>query len=788
MMILVFHKKIISLLVRPILRKGLFGFSKNLFGFFFVLLGIPTVLQAYIPGESFVSLTDDQGLFSNPTGLSAFDSKGGLLSYEYSQEKIHQLQLGFNLGAFGFSFDYQTDQKGFDESRWHLTNAFPLFDRSVFFGHRLTAFRSGDFDGTAVIYSPGLLWRPVSFLSLGFTSYNLLQMSSDNLDRIQEAGAALRLGRKLTLGYEIENLESHQLFLQTSLSGVEIGFQIPIYGDKKEYKLSLSYPLDAYMNAAVSVFDDFIPRRVAFSYHRSRNPKAYARSLIIRVPLSLTVKETEERFAFFKDPSMSVWAVRNHFEQILHDPSTGIIIFDFSGYSGGAAISKEIQRGIKVLRESGRKVIAYLDDVRPTVLLASASADRIVIEPSARVNLRGLAGTSLYYKGFLDWIGVDVQFLRHGDYKAAVEPYTMDSMSVEARSDRESLYNEWWSVLVEDFQKRLPAGLQVDDFVKDPLLTAKSAKARQWVDTILYIDQVPAYALKEFFALDIPQAKAVSWAPTDRKILADDWTPRSKVAILNIEGTIDKNTEVQSLALIESVMQGQEYEALIVRINSPGGDAQASEKIWRALRVLSESGIPVVASIGDMAASGGYYIACGADQIIAEKSSIVGSIGIFGGKVNASALLEKLKLRAETVKTHEHADAESFTRSFSEVEKKALQEYMDDFYLRFTKVVSDATKIPQEKVDQEYGGGRVFVGKKAMSLGLVHSLGGLDDAISAVKKMAKISVSKQVEIVPLVSKSSYINRVSFKSLAEFVSSFDGDFIWALESDLWPLLQ
>lgn len=778
----------ISILLRPILRKDFFGFSKNLLGFIFVLLGLPTVLQAYIPGASYVSLTDDQGLFANPAGVSAFDSKGGLFTYQYSEEKIHQMQLGFNLGALGFSFDYQTDQKGFNESRWNLTHSFPLFDRSLFFGHRLTAFRSADFNGTALTYSPGLLWRPVSFLSLGFASYDLLNMSSQEIDRVQEIGAAFRVGRKLTLGYESQNFKDHQVFLQTTISGLELGFQIPIYGENSRYKLSLSYPLDAYINTAVTVFDDYILRRLALSYHHSRNPNAYSRANIIRVPLSLPVKEVQDRFSFFKDPSMSVWAIRNHFEQILHDPSTGIIIFDFSGYTGGAAISKEIQRGISTLRESGRKVVAYLDDVRPTVLLASATADRIVVEPSARVNLRGLAGTSLYYKGFLDWIGVDVQFLRHGDYKSAVEPYTMDSMSVEARSDRESLYNEWWNVLIEDFQKRLPAGVRVDDFVKNPLLTASSAKSRQWVDTILYVDQLPAYALKEFFGFDVPQAKAITWAPTNRNILANDWAPRSKVAVLNIEGTIDKKTEVESIALIDEVMQEGKYEALIVRINSPGGDAQASEKIWRALRVLSKSGTPVIASVGDMAASGGYYIACGADLIIAEKTSIVGSIGIFGGKVNASALLEKLKIRPETVKTHEHADAESFSRSFSEVEKKALQEYMDDFYARFTKVVSDATKIPQEKVDKELGGGRVFIGKTALSNSLVHSLGGFDEAITAVKKAASIRESKQIELVPLISKNSYINRITFKSLAEFVSSFDGDFIWALESDLWPLLQ
>lgn len=787
-MIQIFLKIVIILLLLLILRNGRFHFSKSLSRLILILLVLPSLLLAYIPGESFVSLTDEQGLFANPAGLSAFDSRGALVSYEFSPEKVHQLQLGLNLGLFGLSFDYRQGREGLDESRWHLTHAFPLFDRAFFFGHRLTAFRSADFKGTTASYSPGLLWRPSPLFSLGFTSFDLGQLGPKKAKRVQEVGAALRLGRVLTIGWDMQNLETHQLFLQTSFEGVELSFHIPIYGESEEYKLSLSYPLGAYVNTAVTLYDDFIPRRFSFGYHRSRNPNAYSRSQIVRVPLSLPVKEVNEKFAFFKDPSMSVWTIRNHFEQIMHDKTTGIVIFDFSGYRGGAAISKEIQRGIVALRHSNRKVIAYLDDVRPTVLLASASANRIVVNPAARINLTGLSGTSLYYKGFLDWIGVDVQFLRHGEYKSAVEPYTMDSMSVEARTDREMLYNEWWKVLTEDFDQRLPSGFNVEDFVKKPLLTAKSALDRKLIDTILYVDQLPAYALKEFFKLDVPQAKAVTWEPTAKKILTNDWAQRNRMAILNIEGTIDGNTEREALALIDEVMNSKQYEALIVRINSPGGGAQSSEKIWRALKVLSKSGIPVVASIGDMAASGGYYIACGADTIIAEKTSIVGSIGIYGGKINTSGLLEKLKIRAETVKTHEHADAESFTRRFSEVEKEALQEYMDDFYGRFTKVVSDATKIPQNKVDEELGGGRVFIGEKALLKGLVHALGGLDDAINAAMKLAKIKGFKQIELVPLMPKKSYISRISFQSLAQFISSFDEDFVWALESDLWPLLQ
>jgi protease-4 len=172
-------------------------------------------------------------------------------------------------------------------------------------------------------------------------------------------------------------------------------------------------------------------------------------------------------------------------------------------------------------------------------MLAASAADRIVLEPSARVTYRGIAGEILYYKGFFDWIGVDVQLLRHGAYKSAVEPYTADSMSVEARSNMENLYKKWWVTLTEDIYARHGNTGALDSFVNNPHLTSKEAMRVGLVDTVLYLDQVASYALKDFYDLDAPFVLASTWAPEENvKSFDEDWRTRGRIALLNIEGTI----------------------------------------------------------------------------------------------------------------------------------------------------------------------------------------------------------------------------------------------------------
>ena len=756
---------------------------RKLFAAFFALSALS---YAYLPGESgFVSLDGGHGVFGNPAGLSSLDSRGALLSYQFD-DGITELRVGGNLDHIGAGFEYRFNDKGLDESRWNLTHGFPLFDRSAFLGGRFAAFRSADFKGTEWTYSPGILIRPFRFISLGYSCENLLYFGPASMERVHNAGATLRLGSFLSASYDVENWKEHRLLLELALYGYRFGFKMPLYGDDDEFSLTLSTSFGGHVDASLKILDDFLPKGGSIGFHAARNPRSSHSAQIVRVPLNMEVSETEKKFLFFEPTSIGLMKVRNLFEHLLRDPTAGLVVLDFSGFNSNLAISEEINRYVKKLKARGGLVIAYMDDVRPSVLMAAANVDRIVVEPSAHFTWLGLGGGITFYKGFLDKLGVKVEFLRHGAYKSAVEPYTADSMSVNARDNMETLYKDIWELVRMRLATRLKTGTvpvnteKLDELAQKPVITASGAKKAGLADTTLYIDQVPSYALKTFFGIDVPYAGFRTWAPSNKKIFDESWNHRAKVALLNVNGTIDSKMEV---AVLESLrrLPGMGVKALLVRISSPGGNAIASDKIWGALKNLNRFNIPIVASIGNIGTSGAYYIACGADKIIAEPFAIVGSIGIYGGKIDASGLMNKLGLRNEPVKTNDYSDARSFARPWTDVEKAALQEYMDDFYNRFTGVVSQATGINQAVVDSVYGGGRVMVGWKAKEAGLVQGLGGFDDALDEVRKLADIPKSTDIELVQLNTEDSFI--VPFadtKALSNFIRDMERTQFWAIE--------
>ena len=758
--------------------------------FIIPLFAFTTSVFAYLPGESgFVSLDGGHGVFGNPAGLSALDSKGALLTYQYD-DGITELRVGGNLDRFGAGFEYRFDGKGMDESRWNLTHGFPLFDRSVFWGGRVTAFRSADFKGTEWTYSPGILIRPFTMLSLGYSCENLLYVGPSSMERIHNAGATIRMGDFLNVSYDVENWKEHRLLLELSLYGYRFGFKVPLYGDDDEYTLTLSTSFGGHVDASLKIFDDFLPKGGSIGFHAARNPRSSHVGQIVRVPLNMDVTEVEKKFLFFEPTSIGLMKVRNLFEHLLRDPSAGLVVLDFSGYKGNMAISEEINRYVKKIKARGGLVIAYMDDVRPSDLMAAASVDRIVVEPSAHFTWLGIGGGIVFYKGLLDKLGVKVEFLRHGAYKSAVEPYMEDSLSVNARSNMESLYKDIWEILRMRVAERMKTGSatenlkMLDSLAQKPVITAIGAKKAGLVDTLLYIDQVPAYALKTFFDMDAPPHVGFrTWSPSNMKIFDESWKHRAKVALLNINGTIDSRMGEVVLDNLRR-LPGMGVKALLVRISSPGGDAIASDKIWGALKNLKRFDIPIVASVGNIGASGAYYIACGADKIVAEPFAIVGSIGIYGGKIDASGLMQKIGLKTESVKTNDYADARSFTRPWTDTEKAALQEYMDDFYDRFTGVVSQATGIDQAVVDSAYGGGRVMVGWKAKEAGLVQSLGGFDDALDEVRELAGIPKSTDIELMQLNTDESFVESfVNAKSMGDFIRDIERTQFWAIEPAL-----
>lgn len=742
-----------------------------------VLLTISISFASYLPGESsFPSLSWDHGAFGNPAGVKALGTPG--LFTEVGKEKGEFLfRTGGNLKNFGAGFYYLTDNEGKDETYWNVSHGFSLFENILFIGNRLEAFRSADFNGTEWSYSPGVMLRPFNFLSLGYVSKNLAYLGPENQKRLQEWGATLRY-KDYSLSFASENLDKFRLLATIDFFGFLAGVEIPIVGGGN-YRLSLSHSLGSSFDASIRFSShDFLPHQFRLGYHHARS-SIHSQIPMVCVPLNSEVREeSKSGIPFLFPPSLEIHTIRNHIEHLLLIPGNTIIIFDFSRYAGGFAVSKEIQRGIRRLQQAGKYVVAFLDDVRPSTWIAAASANYVVAEPSAGVSFKGFGGSTLYYKGLFEKLGIRVEFLRHGKYKSAVEPYVLDSMSLEAKENLKDLYQKRWDYLKEE-RKSLAGAL--DSFAMTPQITARAAYDAGLIDSVLYFENVPEFAVKKIFGIEAPFASAPTFSPTEKQIFEDSWGYRPKFALLTIEGTItDKVVREAQKKLKE--LNGSSYKALILRINSPGGSAKASDELYATLRDVSKRGIPIVASIGDYGASGGFYIACGADKIVAEKFSLVGSIGIYGGKIDASALLSKLGIRSETVKTHPHSDAESFTRPLDSLEQAALQNFMDDFYDRFLNVVSKATSVPKNVIDENYGQGRVYMGEEAKAAGLVSDLGGIDKAIEVAKELAQISKKTTVEINSIMTDKNFLSKTSY-TLSEAFAEYGDLQVWALDFNL-----
>ena len=732
----------------------------------------------YLPLESgFSSLDFSHGLKGNPGGIASIQSDGILLGGG-KEKGLSSFFVGGNYRFLGASFDYVTDNEGFNIAKWNLGTGVSLFDKTLFWGNRLEASRSSAFNETELSFTTGILLRPLSFLSLGWTGYNLLYTGPENPSRIQEFGATLRYAN-YSLSYDFYDFEKHRLLLTLNLYGLTGGIEIPIAGGGS-YKWTLSYALTPSLDASVKIGDDGRPHAFYIGYHRAKNLKN-AGSSIVLVPLDSKIEEKSSNgIPFLISGTTGIQEVRETFVQLNELPYTSVIILDFSGYQGSFAVSKEISRGIEFLKKQNKYVVAFLDDIRASTLLATVHADKIIAEPSSRLNFSGFSGTTLFYKGFFDKLGVKVEFLRHGDYKSATERYTLDSMSREAKENLQTIYRKRFSVLKEEWKPHFQTLL--DSLAEKPEITASAAKRYGLVDALLYKHQIAPFAVKSFYGIDAPNAKYSVFTVQKRTLFNESWGYKPSLALITIDGTITEETAKELEKDLLKVEYGP-YKALILRINSPGGSAKASDRMWANLKSLKEKGFPIIASVGDYAASGGYYIACAANKIIAEKFSLVGSIGIYGGKVDFSGLLKKLNIKPEVVRTHPHADAESFTRSFDAYEKEALQNYMDEFYARFVNIVSEAIQKPVEYVDKELGEGRVFIGSDALKNGLIHKIGGIAEAISEAKKMANISESTKVRLVSVSDNKSYSFDLKNKALLQTLSDLSSLNYFALE----PLL-
>ena len=437
-------------------------------------------------------------------------------------------------------------------------------------------------------------------------------------------------------------------------------------------------------------------------------------------------------------------------------------IYIEAGSLGGAApaMLEELRAKLVDFKKSGKFIMAYGDTYTQGTYYLSSVADSVVINPSGMLEWVGLGGTVLYYKDLMDKVGVKAEVFKVGTYKSAVEPYITNEMS-DANREQITVYSsEIWKKMREDIAKsRKQLTAEKLNVYADSCIVLSDAteylKAGM-VDKLAYPDEVKQM-LARYMEVDDPKDyHTISIADMAKASSEKAKDPSGNiVAVYYASGEIVEEEEPTSLLSggerivgqkvikdLEKLANDDDVKAVVLRVNSPGGSAYASEQIWHQLMKIKEKK-PLVVSMGGYAASGGYYISCPADWIVAEPTTITGSIGIFGMFFNGNELLEKkMGLKSYSVKTNEYGDFGAgimglMLRDMTPNERTHLQSYINRGYELFTKRVADGRKKEQDYI-KTIGEGRVWTGVHAKGIGLVDQLGGLDVAIEEAKKRAKL--------------------------------------------------
>lgn len=413
----------------------------------------------------------------------------------------------------------------------------------------------------------------------------------------------------------------------------------------------------------------------------------------------------------------------------------------------GLAQSKALREQLEDFKKSGKFVVAYSDVLSQKDYYLNSVADSIYLNPIGELDFKGLATEMLFMKELQEKTGVKMEVIRHGKYKSAVEPYLLQEMSPENREQITVLLNSVWNTIVTDISESRKISIDSLNMIANTLgaRTPELALAKNLVDKVSYEDEYHN-AIKNKLKVELNEDyNKVSILDYAKKVATSskDYKTKDIIAVIYAQGEIrggegDINVigEGSIKRSLEDARNDENVKAIVLRVDSPGGSALTSELIWREIEITKKVK-PVVVSMGNVAASGGYYIACNADRIFAEPSTITGSIGVFGMLPNMNQLAKNIGINAEQVRTHDNASGYSVFEPADEKFKAFTLESIETIYTTFLNRVATGRKMTTAQVDS-IAQGRVWTGTDALKNGLVDELGGLDDALKHAAKLAKV--------------------------------------------------
>ena len=497
--------------------------------------------------------------------------------------------------------------------------------------------------------------------------------------------------------------------------------------------------------------------------------------LHLKLNNSLVDRRNSSEFNFANSASCSAGlvSIQNAIKLAEEDTLIKGIFLELGELKGSLANVSSLKRNLERFKKTGRKVIVYSNGLSQIGYYLASSADSIFVSNLSNIEWKGLGAQLMYFKSMLDKIGVEAEPVRAGKFKSAIEPFIMDSMSSENEHQINEMLHDIWDNILQDVSKE--RGITVDklnsianDF---GYLMSDEAVELGFVDGVKYEDEI-------YNCLDVivsGKANLIS-IQTYNEAHKNISFEESKIIVVNAEGAIvDINAEsdissVKYSKIFDDILKDENVKAVVLRINSPGGSALASEKLWRKLKLIS-SKMPLVVSMGNYAASGGYYMASAGDTILAEKNTITGSIGVFGLLFNVSELTNKVGVKIEKVKTNQMSDFPSFDRKLSNEERNRVKKGITSIYQTFIKRVQDGRLLNKGDVER-IAEGRVWTGSQAFEIGLVDKLGGLEESIDIAASSAKV---KDYQLLHLPKEKTpleaLVNQLSKQTELSFPAPF-----------------
>ncbi len=517
--------------------------------------------------------------------------------------------------------------------------------------------------------------------------------------------------------------------------------------------------------------------------------------LVLKFDNVITDRATKNPFedfdftSFKPTPKTGLNSILKAIKNAAEDPKIKGIYIENENIPSGFATLEEIRNALIEFKESGKFIISYSNTLSQKSYYLASVADKVMLNPEGGIEWVGLRSEIMFYKTALEKLGVEMQIIRHGKFKSAVEPFLYDKMSPENREQVLTYMGSIWNHWVDGISKTRGIDTKTLNRFADELTihNVQAAVDNGLIDSLLYRDQVidmmkgltGTKVDKDINSIGVAEYSKVPATKKTKGLIKD------KIAVIYASGEIIMGDKTDGgiggegfAKVIRKARRDSTIKAIVLRVNSPGGSALASDLIWREL-TLAKQVKPVIVSMGDVAASGGYYIAVPADYIIANPTTITGSIGVFGMVPNVQKLLnKKLGINVDVVKTNKSSDMMTINRPLTAEERAMIQLGVEDVYTTFIGHVAEGRSISVEEVDA-IGQGRVWSGINAIDINLIDEFGGLNRAIEVAAEKANLEEYRIAELPKLEEPF----EIMMKELTGSVKMklFESDFDMAYKS-------